>query len=421
MGDNNKLAFAKLGEHNYSTWVGNMRAHLMSHKVWSLVKGESILPGLEAVDRDKWMEKKYQAAGIIFLGLEEAQKVHVKGFEDDPVVMWSLLETAHLKKRPSTRFNAYNELFLIRKQEDESLSGLVNRVQAAAQHVKDVRTKDFSLTTLDDDLAAMTLIRALPAEYQSFVSSLVLLPSFDYAAVKESFYLEEQNRIARDLDNPTLASAAIHSPASTSVSCSFCGLPGHLQEKCFRYQTALLNAKQEVHNRKKNKKSKPQRAQEAQEIANAAEFAGNASSHSSSTDPPTMSDWNADTGATSHMTPHRHWFHTYKPHIVPIRLADGSIVSSAGIGSVRFQPVLSGGSLGRLIEFERVLHVPKLCSNLLSVLYLTCFKSVRVTYVFHPTSSPPVHCYCSQQQLRIFGWPCCSKFGFCRSDQYFAA
>ena len=61
---------------------------------------------------------------------------------------------------------------------------------------------------MDDDLAAMTLLCALPAEYQSFVLSLVLLPSFDYAAVKESFYLEEQNRIARDLDNPTLASAA---------------------------------------------------------------------------------------------------------------------------------------------------------------------------------------------------------------------
>ncbi|KZS86476.1 hypothetical protein SISNIDRAFT_388448, partial [Sistotremastrum niveocremeum HHB9708] len=48
--------------------------------------------------------------------------------------------------------------------------------------------------------------------------------------------------------------------------------------------------------------------------------------------------WIADTGATSHMTPHRHWFHNYQPYVTPIRLADGSIVYSAGIGTVQFQP-----------------------------------------------------------------------------------
>jgi len=47
---------------------------------------------------------------------------------------------------------------------------------------------------------------------------------------------------------------------------------------------------------------------------NATEFAGNASLHSfDSSDPlcplqlDAHADWNADTGATSHMTPHRHW------------------------------------------------------------------------------------------------------------------
>jgi hypothetical protein len=36
-------------------------------------------------------------------------------------------------------------------------------------------------------------------------------------------------------------------------------------------------------------------------------------------------DWNADTGATSHMTPHRHWFSSYAPHHVPIKLADNNM------------------------------------------------------------------------------------------------
>lgn len=92
-------------------------------------------------------------------------------------------------------------------------------------------------------------------------------------------------------------------------------------------------------------------------------------------------DWNADIGATSHMTPHRHWFSTYKPYKTPINLADGSTVYSAGLGSVRFQPHINGQSGDRVLEFERVLHVPALHPNLLSVLYLTCNKgyTVRIT------------------------------------------
>ncbi|KZS87975.1 hypothetical protein SISNIDRAFT_398298, partial [Sistotremastrum niveocremeum HHB9708] len=54
-----------------------------------------------------------------------------------------------------------------------------------------------------------------------------------------------------------------------------------------------------------------------------------------------------------------YWFNTYTPHRIPIRLADGSIIYSAGIGSVKFEPRLQGKS-GRVIEFHRVLHVPQL-------------------------------------------------------------
>jgi hypothetical protein len=83
-------------------------------------------------------------------------------------------------------------------------------------------------------------------------------------------------------------------------------------------------------------------------------------------------DWNADTGATSHMTPHRHWLPNYAPRCVPIKLADNNIVYSAGVGTVVFSPVINGKSV-RAVEFTqaRVLHVPDLRNNLLSVLYLT--------------------------------------------------
>ena len=114
-----------------------------------------------------------------------------------------------------------------------------------------------------------------------------------------------------------------------------------------------------------------------------ADFAGNASAFDFS-DPhsPLLNDagtdWVADTGATRHMTPHRHWFVSYSPYSVPIRLADNTVIHSTGIGSVRFLPLLNGKPQ-RCLEFHDVLHVPDLRSNLLSVLHLSQHKDYTVS------------------------------------------
>jgi len=123
----------------------------------------------------------------------------------------------------------------------------------------------------------------------------------------------------------------------------------------------------------------------APEASRVTEFAGNASG--SSLSPPTSPSsplqldadfyWIADTGATSHMTPHRHWFNSYTPCRIPIRLADNTVIYAAGQGSVVFQPTLRGRKAESL-EFTRVLHVPDLRSNLLSCLYLTRHKGLVI-------------------------------------------
>lgn len=110
------------------------------------------------------------------------------------------------------------------------------------------------------------------------------------------------------------------------------------------------------------------------------ESAGKASAFASSTErsqwlkSKDATDWNTDTGATSHMTPHRSWFTLYSPHKVPIRLADHSIIFSEGIGSVEFQP---SGMLSSVV-FHDVLHVPSLSCNLLSLYHLTRWKGYEI-------------------------------------------
>ena len=80
------------------------------------------------------------------------------------------------------------------------------------------------------------------------------------------------------------------------------------------------------------------------------------------------------------MTPHRHWFSSYRPLQALVHLADGQTIFPAGVGAVHFKP--KGNHMPHpLLEFERVLHVPNLRSNLLSVLYLTQNKDYRVSIV----------------------------------------
>src|SRR5215217_7465787 len=84
--------------------------------------------------------------------------------------------------------------------------------------------------------------------------------------------------------------------------------------------------------------------------------------------------WNADSGATSHMTPHIHWMRNMKPCRVPVKLANNHRVYAAGRGSVVFQP--SGNR--EAVVFKDVLHVPKLCNNLFSILSTVKKSKARV-------------------------------------------
>ena len=44
--------------------------------------------------------KGEKAAGEIYLLVENDQRVHFRGHEEDPIKMWELLEAAHLSKKP---------------------------------------------------------------------------------------------------------------------------------------------------------------------------------------------------------------------------------------------------------------------------------------------------------------------------------
>ena len=78
------------------------------------------------------------------------------------------------------------------------------------------------------------------------------------------------------------------------------------------------------------------------------------------------------------MTPHRAFFVSYEAFVTPVKLADGNIIWSAGVGIIEFIPVCNGVERDP-VGFTRVLHVPELNCNLLIVFDLLrrCGFSLR--------------------------------------------
>jgi hypothetical protein len=137
------------------------------------------------------------------------------------------------------------------------------------QEIKNLRPQSFTIDDLDKDLMSMAMVCALPQEYSSFVSSLILLPQFDFKTLKEAFILEEINRratsasasitasanLARVSNKHTLASKSTSKPPppSPKLICEFCQTHNHSRDQCHLYKQFQQQATtQAMENRSKH-------------------------------------------------------------------------------------------------------------------------------------------------------------------------
>jgi len=276
------------------------------------------------------------------------------------------------------------------------------------RHVQEHRPATFSIKDLDSELMCMATLRALSDDPSCAVLVSTLLHSTDKLSdidkLKTELVDEDMNRrtspalyglkadaqgVLRaaevvDTANAALAAAAAAAAAQKKSKPAFSSTPApsgtsavsaapraacahckgrHPTKKCYGKQIANLT---------KQLAAARGATADFPESAGSATMARAHSSLAASNGADNV--WIADTGTTAHMTPRREWFASYRPLRTPVRLADGNIVHSAGVGTVVFMPRLSGPE----IEFSRVLHVPALSCNLFSVLHLVRFKGFFV-------------------------------------------
>jgi len=93
----------------------------------------------------------------------------------------------------------------------------------------------------------MAMIRALPEDYNNFVSSLLIMNKLDKDNILQAFQAEENQRRRRsEQDNSSPSDKALAATShhhSTSANCEFCDRPGHTLPQCFKFKKAQEQAK----------------------------------------------------------------------------------------------------------------------------------------------------------------------------------
>ncbi|KAG5727436.1 hypothetical protein E4T56_gene11919 [Termitomyces sp. T112] len=228
----------------------------------------------------------------------------------------------------------------------------------------------YTLDMLDDELSTMAMLHALPCEdYASFISSVLLLNGLTKEAVLKAFQTEEiQCRAAEEEAETAAAAAAAH-----TITCYIC-------------DANTKSKKQGGRCRAKADAAKATDTAKVEEGCDGPAIKAEAAVCQSTTSPPCPSDvlWNTDSGALTHMTPHREWFlpDSFKSWRVPIYLANNAVVYSAGKGNVLFRPAgknRDGNALKDVI-ITSILFVPKLVNNLLSITALSVHQGFTVTF-----------------------------------------
>lgn len=261
----------KLTQDNYNEWKRVISAYFLTVEAIELVEGTEARPGTRTSNdaaRANWEKRNRLAAGCIQMTIDQTNATHTTGIERDAAAQWKKLDEVHNNKSAGSRFNAMDALFNIRMEPSENLQSLMTRVFAAMQRVKSLRpgtpaassgqtlassTTTYTLDTLDNELVIMTLIRALPPDYQHIRSALLIQSSLTLDTVRDTFLAEDNQRNHAKQETITALKAFSHPtttyqttpfnrthakrPSNTpGATCTYCYLPGHTEEQCYKKQ-----------------------------------------------------------------------------------------------------------------------------------------------------------------------------------------
>ena len=360
----------KLNGDNYPAWKLQLRMALIRDDLWDIVNGSEKAPTGEVATADakkKFTTRSNKALSMIVLSMKPELHYLIGREPEDPVAVWKLLADHFERKTWGNCYELWKRLITTPRMKEVRDGGSVDA------HLKSLQETFDSLAVLEDPVSekkqVMFILASLPESFQTMVTALATsmedVPSL--ADVKEKLRSEELRQKQAGFvpeDGQGRALAARHgqrrSFSRSKLTCHFCGKPGHFKRECRKWAA------------EKKKRSEQTTGSSNKQLASTAEAPEDdtetmmITTHALST--VSRGKWIVDSGATCHMCNDREQFVDFKElsNKQEVTLGDGHTLDGTGIGTVRIKTLLPDGN-SRKCRLEKVLYVPKLSYNLLSV------------------------------------------------------
>jgi hypothetical protein len=384
-----------LTKENWFEWKGKMKSLLVKEKLWKHVSGQVV-----KFDKDDqvWLDKDESAVASFYLSVDQHHICYLDGAKTSNEIWINLhgvYEPNTLGSRNWLNKMLHRQIYI----PGTPIRDYINRTLVFAARARAVGYE------INDEALCGVLMGELPEEFSQTLHMLGLVNRIlDTKFLTEqlceherremelkqsgneiALYAAQQNRKPFSNDStPQHESAQLRKPQQQPKKkksggrggnkgggnppkpsggsgsggtrlCYVCGSPGHMADKCpnkFKPPTGQ--------GRVENLKLVTEDPAPRESIFYA----------SASTAATTSPTWFMDSGASSHMCNLRELFVDIQVYSAPVHLADDHVSMATGMGPVKLQLDLPGIGAS-LMHLSKVLHVPDLKSNLISLSKLT--------------------------------------------------
>lgn len=336
-----KFNIEKLIHGNYNTWNFMMKIILEYNGVWNIIEMENA----ENFGNAEYDWKQQKALQLISLNVDKSQVIHIRHAATGTEA-WNALRAQHRRSSLGARSRVY------RKISGSILSNgtsMIKHLDSLLENIEELREMG---NVLSEGTAIGMIIGSLNSDYDGLVTALEAWEGMLTLEILKVKLVEEWER-----------REALKQEAEKYRRAGTYGQVGRYgkneSESTKRYQgTELeLGTKAGIY-------------KQTGSDATGRHYGTKFATHAEGIRKLSKRNWLIDSGASSHMTGSTEPFCNFdRNHKSGIRVANGEIISSAGIGTVKELVNTEGGI--KEIELREVLFVPQISDNLISVGKLT--------------------------------------------------